>query len=90
VGHPDRASRPIRCANLRQKALEQPDRRPSAAAYDAIASMLAPLGDPYTRLCGRSRFPGAALSTEAATQAALAVQLGLSPDGGGGSLANTQ
>ncbi len=34
---------------LRQKTLEQPITS-SSAAYDAISAMLAPLGDPYTRL----------------------------------------
>ena len=34
---------------LRQKALEQPINS-SGDAYDAIESMLTPLGDPYTRL----------------------------------------
>ncbi len=34
---------------LRQKTLEQPINT-SSDAYDAIAAMLAPLGDPYTRL----------------------------------------
>ena len=39
----------VRWRRLRQKALERPITS-SSDAYDAIESMLAPLGDPYTRL----------------------------------------
>ncbi|MEB3307943.1 MAG: S41 family peptidase [Cyanobacteriota bacterium] len=39
----------VQWKRLRQKALEQPIRS-SREAYDSISTMLAPLGDPYTRL----------------------------------------
>ncbi|MCT0201710.1 peptidase S41 [Synechococcus sp. CS-602] len=69
----------IRWRQLRQKALEQPIET-SAAAYDAIASMLAPLGDPYTRLLRPVDYQVLRSSTEGSLSG-IGLQLGLSPDG---------
>lgn len=64
---------------LRQKALEQPIER-SEDAYSAIDTMLAPLGDPYTRLLRPSDY-GALQSNTQGTVSGVGLQLALrSPD----------
>ena len=64
---------------LRQKALEQPIDS-SAAAYGAIETMLAPLGDPYTRLLRPADYSDLQSNTQG-TVSGVGLQLGLrSPD----------
>lgn len=64
---------------LRQRALEQPIDS-SAAAYGAIETMLAPLGDPYTRLLRPADYSDLQSNTQG-TVSGVGLQLGLrSPD----------
>jgi carboxyl-terminal processing protease len=60
---------------LRQKALERPIRS-SADAYDAIETMLSPLGDPYTRLLRPDEY-GALRSSTQGTVSGVGLQLGI-------------
>ncbi|MEY4759642.1 MAG: Carboxyl-terminal-processing protease [Cyanobacteriota bacterium] len=60
---------------LRQKALEQPITS-SAAAYDAIETMLTPLGDPYTRLLRPDDYATLRSNTQG-TVTGVGLQLGL-------------
>lgn len=60
---------------LRQKALEQPIAT-SSDAYDAIETMLRPLGDPYTRLLRPSEYD-TLRSTTQGTVTGVGLQLGL-------------
>jgi carboxyl-terminal processing protease len=60
---------------LRQKALERPIHS-SADAYDAIEAMLAPLGDPYTRLLRPEEYAAIRSSTQG-TVSGVGLQLGL-------------
>ena len=59
----------------RQKALEKPIES-SAAAYDAIEALLAPLGDPYTRVLRPQEYE-ALRSTNRGSVSGLGLQLGL-------------
>ncbi|MCS5694199.1 S41 family peptidase [Cyanobium sp. FGCU-6] len=59
----------------RQKALERPIES-SAAAYDAIEALLAPLGDPYTRLLRPPEYE-ALRSTNRGSVSGVGLQLGL-------------
>jgi len=69
----------INWKRLRQKALEQPINQ-SEDAFGAIESMLAPLGDPYTRLLRPSDY-GDLQSNTQGTVTGVGLQLGLrSPD----------
>jgi carboxyl-terminal processing protease len=64
---------------LRQKALEQPINQ-SEDAYSAIETLLAPLGDPYTRLLRPAEY-GDLQSNTQGTVTGVGLQLGLrSPD----------
>ena len=64
---------------LRQKALEQPISS-SSDAYDAIETMLTPLGDPYTRLLRPGDYATLRSNTQG-TVTGVGLQLGLrSPD----------
>jgi carboxyl-terminal processing protease len=67
----------VRWQRLRQKALERPITS-SGDAYDAIDAMLAPLGDPYTRLLRPSDYSALRSSTEG-TVSGVGLQLGLRP-----------
>lgn len=60
---------------LRQKALEQPINS-SGDAYDAIEAMLAPLGDPYTRLLRPADYATLRSNTQG-TVTGVGLQLGL-------------
>ena len=60
---------------LRQKALEQPINS-SGDAYDAIESMLTPLGDPYTRLLRPADYATLRSNTQG-TVTGVGLQLGL-------------
>ncbi len=69
----------VHWTRLRQKALEQPINQ-SEDAYRAIESMLAPLGDPYTRLLRPADY-GDLQSNTQGTVTGVGLQLGLrSPD----------
>ena len=59
----------------RQKALEKPIES-SAAAYDAIEALLAPLGDPYTRVLRPQEYE-ALRSTNRGSVSGVGLQLGL-------------
>lgn len=63
---------------LRQKALEQPISS-SNDAYDAIESMLTPLGDPYTRLLRPADYATLRSNTQG-TVTGVGLQLGLRSD----------
>lgn len=62
---------------LRQKALERPIES-STDAYDAIEAMVAPLGDPYTRLLRPADYAALRSSTEGSVSG-VGLQLGLRP-----------
>jgi len=62
---------------LRQKAMEK-SIQSSADAYGAIEAMLAPLGDPYTRLLRPADFASLKANTEG-TVSGVGLQLGLRP-----------
>ena len=64
---------------LRQKALEK-SIQSSEDAYGAIEAMLAPLGDPYTRLLRPADFASLKANTEG-TVSGVGLQLGLRPKG---------
>ena len=66
---------------LRQKTLEQPIAS-SEQAYAAIESMLAPLGDPYTRLLRPADY-GALRSNTQGTVSGVGLQLALRGEGSG-------
>ncbi|MDM7938484.1 MAG: S41 family peptidase [Cyanobium sp. CZS 48M] len=66
---------------LRQKALEQPIET-SIEAYDAIASMLEPIGDPYTRLLRPADYKALRATTEGSVSG-VGLQLSLAEDGQG-------
>ena len=69
----------VQWKRLRQKALEQPIAS-SASAYGAIETMLAPLGDPYTRLLRPADYSALQSNTQG-TVSGVGLQLGLrSPD----------
>jgi carboxyl-terminal processing protease len=61
---------------LRQKALEQPIES-SEATYDAIAAMLAPLADPYTRLLRPADYEALRSATQGSVNG-IGLQLGSS------------
>ncbi|MFM7675093.1 MAG: peptidase S41, partial [Synechococcus sp.] len=61
---------------LRQKALEQPITS-SADAYAAIEAMLAPIGDPYTRLLRPADYGALQSATQQGTVSGVGLQLGL-------------
>ena len=66
---------------LRQKALEK-SIQSSEDAYGAIEAMLAPLGDPYTRLLRPADFASLKANTEG-TVSGVGLQLGLRPEAPG-------
>lgn len=66
---------------LRQKALEK-SIQSSEDAYAAIEAMLAPLGDPYTRLLRPADFASLKANTEG-TVSGVGLQLGLRPQAAG-------
>ncbi|WP_370594542.1 carboxyl-terminal processing protease CtpZ [Synechococcus sp. CBW1107] len=66
---------------LRQKALEQPIET-SAEAYDAIAAMLEPIGDPYTRVLRPADYKALRATTEGSVSG-VGLQLSLGEDGQG-------
>ncbi len=66
---------------LRQKALEQPIES-SAEAYDAIAAMLEPIGDPYTRVLRPADYKALRATTEGSVSG-IGLQLSLGEDGQG-------
>ena len=66
---------------LRQKALEQPIET-SAQAYDAIAAMLEPIGDPYTRVLRPGDYKALRATTEGSVSG-VGLQLSLGEDGQG-------
>ena len=68
----------IHWKRLRQKALERPIQS-SADAYDAIDWMLAPLGDPYTRLLRPADFMALKASTQGSVSG-VGLQLGIRKD----------
>ena len=68
----------IQWKRLRQKALERPIQS-SAEAYDAIEWMLAPIGDPYTRLLRPSEYQALKASTEGSVSG-VGLQLGIRQD----------
>jgi carboxyl-terminal processing protease len=68
----------IHWKRLRQKALERPIQS-SADAYDAIDWMLAPIGDPYTRLLRPSDFTALKASTQGSVSG-VGLQLGIRQD----------
>ncbi|MFO7629447.1 MAG: S41 family peptidase [Prochlorococcaceae cyanobacterium] len=70
----------IHWRNLRQKALEQPIRT-SVDAYDAIDALLAPLGDPYTKLLRPSDYANLRSSTQGQVSG-VGLQLGLRREDG--------
>ncbi|MEB3264700.1 MAG: S41 family peptidase [Synechococcus sp.] len=61
---------------LRQKALEQPITS-SDDAYAAIEAMLAPIGDPYTRLLRPADYGALQSATQQGTVSGVGLQLGL-------------
>jgi carboxyl-terminal processing protease len=65
----------IHWKRLRQKALERPIQS-STDAYDAIDWMLAPIGDPYTRLLRPSDFTALKASTQGSVSG-VGLQLGI-------------
>jgi carboxyl-terminal processing protease len=65
----------VQWRRLRQKALEQPIVS-SAQAYDAIETMLEPIGDPYTRVLRPADF-GSLQSNTRGTVCGVGLQLGL-------------
>ncbi len=67
--------------HLRQKALEQPIES-SAEAYDAIAAMLEPIGDPYTRVLRPADYKALRATTEGSVSG-IGLQLSLGEDGQG-------
>ncbi|MBV2351393.1 PDZ domain-containing protein [Synechococcus sp. HK05] len=68
----------IHWKRLRQKALER-SIQSSADAYDAIDWMLAPIGDPYTRLLRPSDFTALKASTQGSVSG-VGLQLGIRQD----------
>jgi len=68
----------IHWKRLRQKALER-SIQSSADAYDAIEAMLAPIGDPYTRLLRPADFVTLKASTEGSVSG-VGLQLGIRQD----------
>jgi carboxyl-terminal processing protease len=68
----------IHWKRLRQKALERPIQT-SADAYDAIDWMLAPIGDPYTRLLRPADFAALKASTQGSVSG-VGLQLGIRQD----------
>jgi carboxyl-terminal processing protease len=66
---------------LRQKALEQPIET-STEAYDAIAAMLEPIGDPYTRVLRPADYKALRATTEGSVSG-VGLQLSLGEDGQG-------
>jgi carboxyl-terminal processing protease len=66
---------------LRQKAMEK-SIQSSEDAYGAIEAMLAPLGDPYTRLLRPADFASLKANTEG-TVSGVGLQLGLRPEAPG-------
>lgn len=68
----------IHWKRLRQKALERPIQT-SAEAYDAIDWMLAPIGDPYTRLLRPADFSALKASTQGSVSG-VGLQLGIRQD----------
>jgi carboxyl-terminal processing protease len=66
----------VQWRRLRQKALERPIHS-SAEAHDAIAAMLEPLGDPYTRLLRPEDYAALRASTEGSV-CGVGMQLGMS------------
>ncbi|MFZ9463279.1 MAG: PDZ domain-containing protein, partial [Vulcanococcus sp.] len=65
----------IHWKRLRQKALER-SIQTSAEAYDAIEAMLAPIGDPYTRLLRPAEWSALRSSTQGSVSG-VGLQLGL-------------
>ncbi|MEY3929806.1 MAG: hypothetical protein RLZZ516_1516 [Cyanobacteriota bacterium] len=70
----------IHWKRLRQKALER-SIQTSAEAYDAIEAMLAPIGDPYTRLLRPAEWSALRSSTQGSVSG-VGLQLGLRGDSG--------
>ena len=68
----------IHWKRLRQKALER-SIQSSADAYDAIEAMLAPIGDPYTRLLRPADFVSLKANTEGSVSG-VGLQLGIRQD----------
>ena len=68
----------IHWKRLRQKALERPIQS-SADAYDAIDWMLAPIGDPYTRLLRPADYTALKASTQGSVSG-VGLQLGIRQD----------
>lgn len=68
----------VQWRRLRQKALERPIQS-SDEAYDAIATMLEPLGDPYTRLLRPEDYAALRASTEGSISG-VGLQLGVGGD----------
>jgi len=68
----------IHWKRLRQKALERPIHS-SGDAYDAIEAMLAPIGDPYTRLLRPADWTALQASTQGSVSG-VGLQLGLRGD----------
>ena len=68
----------IHWKRLRQKALER-SIQSSADAYDAIEAMLAPIGDPYTRLLRPADFRTLKANTEGSVSG-VGLQLGIRQD----------
>ena len=66
---------------LRQKALEKPIET-STEAYDAIAAMLEPIGDPYTRVLRPADYKALRATTEGSVSG-VCLQLSLGEDGQG-------
>ena len=71
----------VQWRRLRQKTLEQPIES-SEQAYTAIEAMLAPIGDPYTRLLRPADY-GALRSTTQGTVSGVGLQLALRGEGPG-------
>ena len=71
----------VQWRRLRQKTLERPIET-SEQAYAAIDAMLAPIGDPYTRLLRPSDY-GALRSNTRGTVSGVGLQLALRGDGPG-------
>ena len=70
----------IHWKRLRQKALER-SIQTSGDAYDAIEAMLAPIGDPYTRLLRPAEWTALRSSTQGSVSG-VGLQLGLRGDSG--------
>ncbi len=64
---------------LRQKTLERPIQT-SSEAYDAIEALLAPIGDPYTRLLRPAEYAGLRSNTQGSVNG-VGLQLGLDAEG---------